>query len=62
MPLRRKLRAQQGFTTVTLMGVLLVGGLMVAARFATVNPVIGLSRMDQDTKQAYGAAESGMQC
>ena len=58
----RKLRdCQRGFTTVTLMGVLVVGGLLVAAGFAAVDPDISLSREDQDYKQAYGAAESGLQ-
>jgi hypothetical protein len=56
-----KLRCQQGFTTVTLMGVLAVGGLLVGASFAAVDPDISLSRQDQDYKQAYGAAESGLQ-
>jgi type II secretory pathway pseudopilin PulG len=59
MPL--SLRSQRGFTTVTLMGVLLVGGLLVAAGFAAVNPDISLSRSDQDTKQAFGSAEAGLQ-
>ncbi len=53
--------AERGFTTVTLMGVLAVGGLLVAAGFATVDPDISLSREDQDYKQAYGAAEAGLQ-
>ena len=35
-------RCQQGFTTVTLMGVLMVGGLLVAASFAAVQPDIGV--------------------
>ncbi|MEA2330932.1 MAG: hypothetical protein QOH58_1070 [Thermoleophilaceae bacterium] len=56
-----KLRCQRGFTTVTLMGVLLVGGLLVMATFSAVNPDIGFSRGDQDSKQAYAAAESGLQ-
>jgi hypothetical protein len=56
-----KLRCQRGFTTVTLMGVLLVGGLLVMASFAAVDPDIGLSRTDQHSKQAYAAAESGLQ-
>jgi hypothetical protein len=55
------LRCQRGFTTVTLMGVLGVGGILVAASFAAVDPDISLSREDQDYKQAYGAAESGLQ-
>lgn len=55
-----KLRCQRGFTTVTLMGVLLVGGLMVTAGYAAVDPDIGLSKQDQDYKQAYAAAEAGL--
>jgi Tfp pilus assembly protein PilX len=61
MHLIRRLRMQQGFTTVTLMGVMAVGSLLVAGGFAAVNPDIGLSRKDQDYKQAYGAAEAGVQ-
>lgn len=61
MSLIRRLRLQQGFTTVTLMGVMAVGGILVAGGFAAVNPDIGLSRDDQDYKQAYGAAEAGVQ-
>jgi len=57
----RRLKDQRGFTTVTLMGVLLVGGLLVAAGFTAVNPDIGFTRDDQDTKLAYNAAESGVQ-
>jgi Tfp pilus assembly protein PilX len=56
-----RLKAQQGFTTVTLMGVMAVGSLLVAGGFAAVNPDIGISRDDQDYKQAYGAAEAGVQ-
>jgi Tfp pilus assembly protein PilX len=58
--LRMKLRAQQGFTTVVLLGVLMVGGLMVTAGYAAVNPDIVFSHKDQDYKQAYGAAEAGL--
>jgi hypothetical protein len=56
-----RLRAQQGFTTVTLMGAMAVGSLLVAGGFAAVDPDIGISRDDQDYKQAYGAAEAGVQ-
>jgi hypothetical protein len=59
--LLKRLKGQSGFTTVTLMGVLLTGGLLVMASFAAVNPDISQSRDDQDTKQAYAAAESGLQ-
>ncbi|HEY1273805.1 MAG TPA: hypothetical protein VGF25_02795 [Thermoleophilaceae bacterium] len=57
----KKLRSELGFTTVTLMGVLLVGGLLVIATFAAVDPDISLSRSDQDYKQSHGAAEAGLQ-
>jgi Tfp pilus assembly protein PilX len=53
-------RCQQGFTTVTLMGTLVVGGLMVAATFAAVQPDIAFTQKDEDSKQAYAAAESGL--
>ena len=53
-------RCQQGFTTVTLMGVLMVGGMLVAASFAVVDPDISLSQKDDDSKQAYAAAEAGV--
>ena len=53
-------RCQQGFTTVTLMGVLMVGGLLVAASFAAVDPDLGLTKKDDDSKQAYAAAEAGI--
>ena len=43
------------------MGVLMVGGLLVMASFAAVDPDITQSRDDVDTKQAYAAAESGLQ-
>jgi hypothetical protein len=56
-----KMRCQQGFTTVTLMGVLAVGGLLVAAGFAAVDGDITQTRQDQDYKQSYGAAEGGLQ-
>jgi Tfp pilus assembly protein PilX len=53
-------RCQQGFTTVTLMGVLLVGGLLVAATFTAVQPDIAFTKKDADSKQAYAAAEAGL--
>lgn len=58
---RGRLASERGFTTVALMGVLMIGGLLVVAGFAAVDPDISLSREDQDKKQAYGAAESGLQ-
>ena len=56
-----RLASQGGFTTITVMGTLAVGVLLVGATFAAVDPDISLSRQDQDQKQAYGAAESGLQ-
>jgi hypothetical protein len=53
-------RCQQGFTTVTLMGTLMVGGLLVAASFAAVDPDISLTAKDENSKQAYAAAEAGI--
>jgi hypothetical protein len=44
-----KLASERGFTTVTLMGVLMVGGLLVAAGFAAVDPDISLSRGSSGT-------------
>jgi hypothetical protein len=60
-PRNLRLACEQGFTTIALMGVLMIGGLLVVAGFAAVDPDISLSREDQDMKQAYGAAESGLQ-
>ena len=57
----RRLLDESGFTTVVLMGVLTVSGLLVMATFAAVDPDSRSSRRDQDSKQAYSAAESGLQ-
>jgi Tfp pilus assembly protein PilX len=54
------LRRQQGFTTVTLMGVLMVGGLLVAASLVAISPDIGFTQKDDDWKQAFSAAEAGL--
>jgi len=58
----RRLRdgAERGFSTVIVMGALLVGGLVVVAAFGATQPGIGLSGDDRDRKAAYAAAESGL--
>jgi Tfp pilus assembly protein PilX len=56
----RLLKAQEGFTTVVVMGVLLVGGMLVAAAFAASDGDTGVTRHDQYYKQAYEAAEAGV--
>jgi Tfp pilus assembly protein PilX len=58
--LRRLRRDQRGFTTVTVMMVVLVGGLLVTGAFAAANPDIFSARTDQDRKAAYSAAEAGL--
>jgi Tfp pilus assembly protein PilX len=58
--LRRLAREDRGFTTVTVMMVVLVGGLLVTGAFAAANPDILYSRADQDRKAAYAAAEAGL--
>jgi hypothetical protein len=52
MPVNLIHRCQQGFTTITLMGTLLVGGLLVAATFTAVQPDIAFTKKDEDSKQA----------
>ena len=55
-----RLAAQQGFTTVVVIFTLLIGSLLVAAAFTTANGDIGIKRHDQYYKQAYDAAEAGV--
>jgi hypothetical protein len=38
----------------------MIGGLLVAASFAAVDPDLGLTKKDDDSKQAYAAAEAGI--
>ncbi len=55
-----RLKAERGFTTVVVMGMLLVGMLLVAAAFAATNNDTSVSRHDQYYKEAYNAAEAGL--
>ena len=58
--LRRLRRDVRGFTSVTVMSTMLVGGLVVTAGFAAAQGDIGLAKNDQRAKQAYAAAEAGL--
>lgn len=55
-----RLRAERGFTTVVVMGMLLVGMLLVAAAFAASDNDTVVARHDQYYKEAYNAAEAGV--
>jgi hypothetical protein len=57
---RLALKAEQGFTTVVVMGALAVGGLLVAAAFAASDNDTKVARHDQYYKAAYNAAEAGV--
>lgn len=57
---RATLAAQDGFTMVVTMGVLLVAGLFVAVAFSNVVGDLPLVQGIKDRKSAYAAAESGV--
>lgn len=59
--LRTRLAAQDGFTLVAILGVLLAGSALSVAAFAAARGDVHLSRNDQDQKRAYAAAEAGVQ-
>jgi type II secretory pathway pseudopilin PulG len=54
------LSKQHGFTMVAVMVTMLVTGLLGIAAFASVNGDLPFSRDSKDRKQAYGAAEAGL--
>jgi Tfp pilus assembly protein PilX len=58
---RSRLAAQDGFTMVVALGVMLVCSLLVAATFEAANGDIDLSHRDSLQKQAYYAALAGVQ-
>jgi Tfp pilus assembly protein PilX len=58
---RLQLAAQDGFTLVIALGVMLVTSLLLVAAFTAVNGDIALSHKDTTQKQAYFAAVSGVQ-
>jgi hypothetical protein len=54
------LKAEKGFTTVVVMGMMLVGMLLVAAAFAASDGDTKSARHDQYYKEAYNAADAGI--
>lgn len=58
--LRRLRHDTRGFTSVAVMGVMLVGGLLVTAAFVASDGDIGIAKGDQNRKEAYQAAEAGL--
>lgn len=56
-----RLRAQEGFTMILALGVLLVTALLTAAIFTAVQGDASLTRGDLDGKRAYSAAQAGVQ-
>ena len=58
--IRRRLADERGFTMVTVMGVLLVATLFSVAAIAAADRDVPQSRVDLDRKQAYAAAEAGI--
>jgi len=58
--LRRRLADESGMTMVVVMGVLLVATLFSVAAISAADGDIGQSRTDVDRKQAYAAAEAGI--
>jgi Tfp pilus assembly protein PilX len=52
--------AEHGFSMIIVMGVMAASALFVAAAFAAANGDLPLTRDSQDRKQAYAAAEAGI--
>ena len=58
--LPRSLASERGFSMIIVMGVMAASSLFVAAAFAAANGDLPLTRDSQDRKQAYAAAEAGI--
>jgi Tfp pilus assembly protein PilX len=56
----RFLASEHGFSMIIVMGVMAASSLFVAAAFAAANGDLPLTRDSQDRKQAYAAAEAGI--
>lgn len=59
-PLVARLRGEAGFTMAAMLGALLVISLFTISALAVAQNDLPISRKDQDTKQAYAAAEAGV--
>jgi Tfp pilus assembly protein PilX len=60
MRLRNRLARQDGFSLVAVLGFLMVGTMLATAAFAAVSDDMPFARAAQDRKQAYAAAEAGL--
>ena len=60
MRVRTAAAAQDGWAMIVVLGALLIGSMMTIAAFAATDQDQPVSRADQDTKQAYAAAEAGI--
>jgi len=58
--LQRRLAADEGFSMILVVMVMIATGMFVAAGFAAANGDLPISRDSQDRKSAYAAAESGV--
>ena len=56
----RFLAAEHGFSMIVVMGVMAASAMFVAAAFSAANGDLPLTRDSQDRKQAYAAAEAGI--
>lgn len=59
--IRARLRAEDGFTMIAVLGVLFAAMAVSVAAYDAAGGDIHLSRNDQDQKRAYAAAEAGVQ-
>ena len=59
-PLLRRARDERGFTMFTVMMVMLIAGIFVAGAYAASDGDLPLGGKSQDAKQAYAAAEAGI--
>src|SRR6185503_2127980 len=58
---RLRMKAEDGYTMAAVMLVMLATSIMAAATFAAVGADIPFTRASQDRKEAYAAAEAGVE-